>query len=240
MSTVLTPEERLRSVDKTVEAVKQDVIDAIEEEDFSRAVDHVSRSDEVDETFEDRLRAILDRLRALPEELEPTSFEREQLHHLHTTLHEIRDLMPRLDEDDGAPLDTLDALLVRIERIRHIIRDALDEYVSGIGNDRARVLEQIDEWLPSITRAELAKLLDVSERTLPRWTHMAQPPGRRLQLVAQLMAILRHSWTEQGVVAWFYRQNHDLGKKPFVVLDDPLYEHALLSAARSSRSQHGT
>ena len=118
-------------------------------------MEELSQSDEVDPAFETRLREINNRLRALPDELDPSVFEREQF--THATLHQIRDLMDELREDSQAQrLDTLNALLIRIEIIRHIIRDAIDEYVAGIGNDSARVIAQLREWLPRTPQRELS------------------------------------------------------------------------------------
>jgi hypothetical protein len=59
--------------------------------------------------------------------------------------------------------------------------------------------------------------------------------------VAALVAVLRHDWTEDGIVAWFNRPRRDLdGRAPIALLDDPNSEQALLSAARSSRSQYAS
>lgn len=239
MTTVLTPEERLRKVDETVEQVKHDFLEAVEH-GFVKAVEELAQSDEVDSAFEDRLEAISQRLRALPAELEPSAFEREQLHELHTTLHQMRDLMQELEKKEDR-LDVLNELLIRIELIRHVIRDAIDEHVTGIGNDAGRVLEQLGEWLPTTPQRELGRLVAVDRRTLTRWAAQTGPPQRRLQLVAQLVAILRHSWTEQGVIAWFDRSNRELAdRKPISALDDPAVERDLLQAARATRSQYGT
>jgi hypothetical protein len=43
------------------------------------------------------------------------------------------------------------------------------------------------------------------------------------------------------IVAWFYRPRRDLdGRKPIALLDDPNEDYALISAARSSRSQYAS
>lgn len=236
---VLTPEERLRHNDQTVEEVKQQFLEAVEN-GWVKALEELAQSDDVNSAFETRLAEIHQRLRALPEQLEPSVYDREQLHELHTTLHQIRDLMDELREDSRR-LDTLNELLIRIEVIRHIIRDALDEHVAGIGNDAARVVEQLRQWLPSTPQREMARLVDVDRRTLHRWSEYEGRPQRRLALVAELVAILRHSWTEAGVVAWFDRPNRELGgKRPISVLDDPGWERDVIGAARATRSHYGT
>jgi uncharacterized protein (DUF2384 family) len=233
---VLTSEERLRSLDQTVGEVKQRLVDA----PFVEAAQMLCESEEVDSAFEERLREIAQRLRALPGELEPSVFDREQLHTLHTALHETRDLLQELKQQPGR-LDTLNELLVTVERIRHVIRDAIDEHVTGITSDAGGVLRQLHEWLPNTPQREIARLVDVDRRTLTRWSEQPGPPKRRLQLVAQLVAILRHSWTEDGVLAWFDRPNRGLDdRKPISLLDDAAHERDLLMAARSTRSQYGT
>lgn len=60
--------------------------------------------------------------------------------------------------------------------------------------------------------------------------------------MARLVAILRHAWTEDGIVAWFHRPRRDLqGQRPIAVLKDPNYdEDELISAARAGRSQYAT
>jgi hypothetical protein len=237
---VLTPEERLRHIDQTVDEVKQEFVDLVQD-GFGAAIDELSQSDEVDPAFQERLASIGDRLATLPSELEPSVFEIEQLHELHTTLHQTRDLMEELKQDARDRLNTLNELLIRIEVIRHIVRDAIDEHVTGISSDAAEVITQLKTWLPNTPQREFARLVDVDRRTLARWALQHGRPRRRLQLVAQLVAILRHSWTEEGVIAWFARPNYDLGnRKPISLLGDAGMERDLLMAARATRTQYGT
>jgi hypothetical protein len=48
------------------------------------------------------------------------------------------------------------------------------------------------------------------------------PATHRMQLAARVIAVLRHGWTDQGVVAWFHRARPDLaGARPIELLDDP-------------------
>jgi hypothetical protein len=63
-----------------------------------------------------------------------------------------------------------------------------------------------------------------------------------MQTVGQLISILRHNWTEEGVVAWFHRPRWDLGgRSPLAVLSSENFdEDILLSAARAGRSQYAT
>jgi DNA-binding transcriptional MerR regulator len=229
---VLTPEERLRHTGQTVDEVKQA---------FTDAVEALAESNEVDSAFEERLTEVAERLQGLPGDLEPAVFENEQLHELHTALHELRDLLQELREKPDDRLDILNQMLIRIEVIRHIIRDAIDEHVTAISSDAGMVVKQLSDWLPGTTQREVARLVDVHPRTILRWSHQGGRPDRRLQLVAQLVAILRHSWTEHGVVAWFDRPNRDLdGRRPITLLDDAGRERDLLMAARATRSQYAT
>lgn len=138
-------------------------------------------------------------------------------------------------------LDRFEAALVGIERVRHVIRDALDEFVGGANADRRRLLQELERSLPGIRQVDIAKLLSVDPRTIRRWSAEGGEPEHRLQLVARLVAVLRHAWTPKGILAWFHRARRDLdGQAPIDLLDDPGSERALLSAARSSRNQYGT
>ncbi len=128
-----------------------------------------------------------------------------------------------------------------LERIRHVVRDALDEHVSGIAGDAGVVMGEVERWLPDIPDRVIAGLLGVDRRTLSRWKHLSgsHPPRRTLRVFARLVAILRHNWDEEGIVAWFQRPRRDLGgRRPAALLDDPGAEPLLLSAARSGRSQY--
>jgi hypothetical protein len=110
-----------------------------------------------------------------------------------------------------------------------------------MGENSAEVMANLRQILPSIKQAELAALLGKSQRQVQRWGVQKGPPPRRLELVARLAALLRHAWTEQGVVYWFMRPRQDLGgKKPIDVLDDPNREADLMGAARRGRAQHGS
>lgn len=228
MSSTLSPEERLARLNREVEELRQGLIEASVVLKQSPPVDHA---------FDDRWVGLSDRIRALGADLQPEDFDREHFARLDQALLEIGDL---LDEEWNG--DTLDRLLIRIERVRHAIRDTIDERVSGAASDVSLLLEDLDRWLPHVTRDELAELAGVTPRTLARWTKQDTPPTRRLTTVARLVAVLRHGWTEEGVVAWFHRPRRDLqGQRPTALLQDPNYdEDELISAARAGRSQHAT
>lgn len=160
-------------------------------------------------------------------------------------LAEIRGILlggiRRLEEEpDAGPLDVLDDFTVRAESIRHIVRDALDEDIGVDRADSVTLVRLLIEWLPRVTRKQLALLAGVEVRTLQRWAKGEGEASRRLYLVTKLVAILRHAWTPEGVVAWFLRRRPDLeGKKPIELLDDPAYEQLLIQAAREGRAQRG-
>ncbi len=225
----LTAERRLEKFDRSLEDLKRGFVEAIE---------HLQREPQVDADWDARLHAVSDRMRGLRAELEPDDFDKEQIVVLLDALLEIRELLDR----DGArgSLDVCDQLLIRLERIRHVVRDALDEHVDGIVGDAGLVLGDVERWLPDIPDRVIAGLLGVDRRTLYRWKHEhGQTPRRTLRVFARLVAILRHNWDEEGIVAWFQRPRGELdGRKPAVLLDDPNAEARLVSAARSSRNQY--
>jgi transcriptional regulator with XRE-family HTH domain len=139
------------------------------------------------------------------------------------------------------PLDAYDKLLLNTEAIRHLLRDAVDGHVRGCEDRVGAMVEQLTQWLPRVSQAELAQLMGVSTRQFQRWATSSAAPSRRAQLVARLVAILRRSWTPEGVVAWFYRPRPSLdGHAPVDVLSDPAYEQELLLAVRRGRAQHGS
>ncbi len=117
----------------------------------------------------------------------------------------------------------------------------MDGHVGGIGQNSADVMRSLRETLPSISLTQLAALLGRSQRQVNRWATQTSAPARRLELVARIAALLRHSWTEEGVVAWFLRPRSDLGgKTPVDVIDEPARELDLITAARRGRAQHGS
>ena len=132
--------------------------------------------------------------------------------------------------------------MIRLERIRHVVRDALDEHVNGAADDAGLVMGDIDRALPNVSDRTIAALIGVDRRTLSRWRNShGTRPKRTLRVFARLVAILRHGWDEEGIVAWFYRPRHDLGgRKPATLLDEPNSEEELVAAARSGRSQYAT
>jgi hypothetical protein len=225
----LTTEQHLERVDREVEDLKRGFVDAVAQ---------LQQTPEVDTTFEERWERISGRLRHLRAELRPEDFDKAQLSELWWTVLDIPDLL-----DKGHDLEACDELLIRIERIRHVVRDALDEHVNGITGSTAAVMEELNRWLPTTPRHDVADLLGVDRRTLPRWEQQPdRPPSRRLQVVAQLVAILRHSWTEEGIIAWFHRARRDFaGRTPLELLgDDKFDESALIAAARAGRSQYAS
>lgn len=233
MSMALSTEERLERVDREVVSLQKGFVDAVAQ---------LQRSPEVDGSFDERWRSIADRLRNLRSGLEVEDFDKEQVGELAGILLDIRDIIDEVNAAGGRDLDAFDRLLVLLERIRHTVRDALDEHVAGSRRDLGLVMSDIDRWMPTTTRQEIAELFDVDRRTLPRWRGKTTQPSRRVQTVAQLIAILRHNWTEEGIVAWFHRPRRDLaGRAPLALLADPNFdEDALIAAARAGRSQYAS
>lgn len=227
MTTALTPEQRLGRADQELQELK---------DTFVEAIGQLQKSRHVDNSFQDRLNDIDSRLRELRRGLRIEDLDKAQISEFHSALWEIKDLID--DQGDEYDLDTVDQLLVCIERVRHVVRDALDEHVAGIPDDASLAVQELREWLPNTSIATVSRLVGVDRRTLTRWTKVHRPTPRRLQLVASLVAVLRHNWTEEGIVAWFDRPRRGLGgRKPASLLDDPVADGLLLAEARSGRSQ---
>jgi uncharacterized protein (DUF2384 family) len=80
----------------------------------------------------------------------------------------------------------------------------------------------------------------VSTRQYQRWALKHVSPSRRAQIVSRLTAILHRSWTDAGVIAWFYRPRPGLeGRSAIDVIDEPDYEQQLFREVRQGRVQHG-
>jgi hypothetical protein len=219
---------RLIEIDTEVEGVKTA---------FEEALDEVTGHPEIDGSARKRLADVSQRLADLKPQLEAADLSYEQRATLYSALVDVSAAM----NADPGDLNRFEAALVGIERVRHVIRDALDEFVGGANADRRRLLQELDRSLPDVRQTDIAELLAVDPRTIRRWMSGPGEPEHRLQIVAHLVAVLRHAWTSKGTLAWFHRPRRDLdGKSPIQLLDDPGSEHSLLSAARSSRNQYST
>lgn len=227
MTATLTPEERLGHADEELQDLKNGFVEAIAQ---------LQEHPEVDGSFHERLEAIGKRLGALREELRQEDLDKAQVIEFHTALWEINRILG--DKEASHDLDVIDQLLIAIERVRHVIRDALDEHVVGLPDDAGLVVEELKKWLPNTSNEAIARLVGVNRRTLSRWTKEHRIPTRRLQLVAHLVAILRHNWTEEGILSWLERPRRGLDeKRPLALLEDAGAEDRLLSEARAGRSQ---
>jgi hypothetical protein len=219
---------RLTEIDSAVEDVKAA---------FEQALSEVTSRPEIDGSIQERLDEASKRLADLKPRLEAADLSYEQQATLYSALVDVNAAMTAASGD----LDRFEAALIGIERVRHVIRDALDEFVGGATADRRRLIHELQQNLPGARQAEIAELLAVDPRTVRRWGGEAGVAEDRLATVARLVAILRHAWTGKGILAWFHRPRRDLdGRTPLEALDDPGAERLLPSAARSSRTQYGT
>lgn len=186
------------------------------------------------EAYQHRVQDTATRLVQMDDELHRADFDPEWLAEFRGLL--LDSLRAMQNEE---PLNAFDKLLLNNEALRHLLRDALDGHVERSEEDIAAVVQQLQQWLPRVSQPELADLMGISTRQYQRWGQMHTEPTRRAQIVARLMAILRRSWTDAGVVAWFYRPRPELDDKaPVDVLDDTAYEQALFRAVRQGRAQH--
>lgn len=188
-----------------------------------------------DETYQQRMKDTVARLVQVDGELHKADFDPEWIAEFRGLL--LDSLRAMQDEE---PLDAFDKLLLNIEAMRHLLRDALDGHVEGSEEDIATVVHQLQQWLPRVSQSELAGLMGISTRQYQRWGQTHSEPSRRAQVVVRLITILRRSWTDAGVVAWFYRPRPGLDDKtPVDVIDDIAYEQAIFREVRQGRAQHG-
>ncbi len=222
-----TAPERLVQLDREVEEIKSGFVEVLSQ------LQEVSN----DDAFEERWRCIAQRLRQLRNGFQAEDFDKEQVVTVSKTLLDIYELI-----DDRESFDALDQLLINFERIRHVVRDALDEHVNGIAGNTREVLDELFERLAGVPQHEIADLVGIDRRTLLRWRESERMPPWRLRMVARLVAILRHNWTPEGAVAWFRRPRRDLdGRTPLDILESPERdEDAVITAARAGRSQYAS
>lgn len=230
MTAQMTYEERLGKFDQELEALQRGFIEAVE---------HLRGAPEADGSYEERWQEISRRMKGLRERIQAEDYDKDQLATLASTLLDIRD---QLDRDDApGNLDVCDQLMIMLERIRHVVRDALDEHVSGVTGDVGVVMTELERWLPHVSDQAIAALVGVDRRSLSRWRRQGGQPRRNLRVFARLVAILRHNWDAEGIIAWFGRPRRDLdGRKPATLLADPNAEDELISAARSGRNQYAS
>jgi hypothetical protein len=226
---------RLTELDSELEALKASFEEALGS--FGNAFGEVVGRPDLDGSIEGRLNGVADRLRDLKPEIEALDFDVEQSAALFSAIVDV-DRAVHADRED---FDRFEQMLLGIERIRQVTRDALDEFVGGAGADRRRLVQAIVDSLPGVKQGQLAEVLGVDPRTVRRWATESGAPEQRLLVVARLVSILRHAWTPAGVVAWFRRARRDLdGRAPLELLGDPGNERLLISAARSSRNQYAS
>ena len=101
-------------------------------------------------------------------------------------------------------------------------------------------LRLLEGWLPSLSLDSIAELVGMSTHQLQHHRQEGGASPHRLQLVTQLVAHLRHSWTAPGVYAWFHRERLDLGgRAPIDLLADADRGRDLLLLALAGRAQSG-
>jgi hypothetical protein len=142
----------------------------------------------------------------------------------------------RYDSAEGQRRD----VRIALEQFRHALRDITENQPYNDNAPVREVLARTAEVLAT-PQKRLADLLGVSVRQLQRWLaddgpEPATDDAARIRAVGQIVNQLRHSFTGPGVVAWFYREQPVLGRRPFDLLDDPLCYPQVLGAATAARA----
>lgn len=152
--------------------------------------------------------------------------------------------------DEEARIGYATDALIEIEAVRHVLRDGLDHEPvrtttpsGSVVLTRADAVAHVERWVPRLTRERQAVILGIDPRDISRWKRdgAASPATRRAELAVEIVGILRHSWTDEGVARWFTRAHPALAeRRPVDVIDDEDWEHRLMDAARSGRAQTAT
>lgn len=227
MATFVAERDELEQFEELVASTAHKLLEALNE--TSIPADYVDRWQHTASRLSDAIN------RSVPPSLDP-----EQLAEIRGELLEI--LQRVTDHDLDRPLDSVEAALLGLEAIRHVVRDALDQQPPGEGDARA-LLHNLQEALPRVGRKDLAELLGTSERSIQRTLASPTPvePSRRLQIVARLVFLLRRGWSAEGVVAWFHRSRPELGERSVLdAIDEAGREQEILELARHGRAQHGS
>jgi hypothetical protein len=220
------------------QAERAALVDADRElSNLQKALEAAARSDALDEDLFDRLgttaRAAAERVNhRLPPQIDPDA--RDEIR------KRLIDLLVLHPTPTAGLLDLADRALIEAEAIRHIVRDLLQEQPAVELVNAGAIVGELEAWFPGLRVHQLAELLGVSDRQLQRLRGTSGASSARMQIVLRLAAILRHSWTDEGVYAWFLRQRPELGgRRPLDLLEDAANERDLILAARGGRMQGG-
>lgn len=199
------------------------------------ALEAAAQSDAIDSEAVDRLRDTAQHAAARVNAKLPMHIDADARDEIRRRLVE----MLTLQLEEGGLLDLADRALIEAEAVRHVVRDLLDEQPPVELHDEGATIRMLEQWLPGISVGELSELTNISVRQLQRRRRDGGGTSpARLQLVARLVAILRHAWTDRGVLAWFEKPRQELGGAAAIeLLDDPERERDLLVLARAGRVQ---
>jgi transcriptional regulator with XRE-family HTH domain len=177
--------------------------------------------------------AVLDLANALPAGTE--DYEARQLFVFLTGLRRAIDEDAEATDEDGrvrlAAMRMADVARRLDRRLEHAVLEDPDEAARY-------VFSQLD----AIGATELARLLGVSTKTVGAWRsgRPVRQKVERVKLVAQLVAYLRYSMTQTGLVMWFGNEAGALGERsPLELLDEDVSAawEPLVSYARGGRGQ---
>lgn len=202
------------------------------------ALDDAAQQGAFDDAHVDRWRGMARDVAARVDEELPLDIDPSAASEIRSRLVKMLTVEP---SEQQRSLDVADRFLMQSEAIRHVLRDLLESSLPVQSQSSAELIAQIEAWLPSLAVRDLAELLGLSERSLQRRRGGDAASTSRMVVVAQLIAILRHAWTDEGVYAWFQRPRHELGgRAPIELLDDDGAQRDLVRAARGGRVQRAS
>jgi hypothetical protein len=157
--------------------------------------------------------AVLDLGHALPAGCE--DFEARQLF---VFLTELRHAI----SDDPTVADLEGRVALATAQMADVIRRMKRRFEHTQLEDEQEAVRFVFDNLPHTDASTLAQLLGVSTKTVGTWRNggVVKQKKTRVKLVAQLLAYLRNSMTETGLIMWF---NHDAdllrGSSPLKLLE---------------------
>jgi hypothetical protein len=131
---------------------------------------------------------------------------------------------------------------LKLENVRDALYDLMEQSHVADDQDFADIIQWLAETTDEVPRAELARVLNVDEKTLTRWLKEGRSPGVannfRVRAIAKLVSELGHTMTTPGLMLWLSRPKTSLGgATPVEHIEGEDELTAVLELARRRRFQ---
>jgi hypothetical protein len=104
---------------------------------------------------------------------------------------------------------------LELENVRDALYDLMEQNHVADDQNFADIIQWLAETTHEVPRAELARVMNVDEKTLTRWLNEGRSPGVannfRVRAIAKLVNELGHTMTTPGLMLWLSRPKTSLG-----------------------------